>query len=159
MQKINVKATAAACMICCCSGMHDLLLQRHGPTWIPLLMQDTIICRAWQLYLHVPPFCSCLKLLLQFAALGQHGLCFQPELHDVNDSAREDIRCCIDGEPLEPSEIKASEFYPTTKDPDGIHSNSAGLSKVRHVSQVAFPAWRWHVCKAKHQYPKLSKVL
>ncbi|KAL0053949.1 hypothetical protein WJX82_001588 [Trebouxia sp. C0006] len=67
--------------------------------------------------------------LFQFAALGQHGLCFQPELHDVNDSAREDIRCCIDGEPLEPSEITASEFYPTTKDPDGIHSNSAGLSK------------------------------
>ncbi len=91
------------------------------------------------MYLHVPPFCSCLKLLLlQFAALGQHGLCFQPELHDA---AREDIRCCIDGKPLEPSEIKASEFYPTTEDPDGIHNNRAGLSKVRHVSQVALPAW------------------
>lgn len=86
-------------------------------------------------------FCSCLKsLLLQYAALGQRDLCFQPELHDVNDSAREDIRCFIDGEPLEPSEIKAYEFCPTTKDPDGIRSNKAGLSKVRHVSQVAFSA-------------------
>ncbi|KAL0054515.1 hypothetical protein WJX82_010134 [Trebouxia sp. C0006] len=74
--------------------------------------------------------------LFQFAALGQHGLCFQQELHDVNDSAREDIRCCIDGEPLEPSEIKASEFYPTTKDPDGIHSNSAGLSKIYKRNQL-----------------------
>ena len=95
-------------------------------------------------------------LLLQYAALGQRGLCFQPELHDVNDSAREDTQCCINGEPLEPSDIEASEFYPTTEDPDGIHSNKAGLSKVRHVPQVASSAWCWHVCKAKHQYPKLS---
>ena len=25
-------------------GMHDFWLQRHGLTWIPLLMQDTIVC-------------------------------------------------------------------------------------------------------------------
>ena len=138
--------------------MHDFLLQRHGPSWNLLLIEDTFIRRAWQLYLHVAPLCSCLTLLLlQFAALGQHGLSFQPMLHDVNDSAQEDIRCCIDGEPLEPSEIKAYEFYPTTMDPNGIHSNCAGLSKVTHVSQVAFSAWCWHVCKTNHQCRKLSK--
>ena len=95
-------------------------------------------------------------MLLQFAALGQHGLCFQPELHDVNDSAKEDIRCYIHGVPLEPSEIKASEVDPSPHDPDGIHNNSAGLSKVRHVPQVASLASVRHVYKAKHQ---LSKVL
>ena len=70
-------------------------------------------------------------VILQYAAFGQDGLEFYSELHAVNDSAREDIRCFINGQPLEPSEIEPQDFKPTPDDPIGIHSNKLGLSKVR----------------------------
>ena len=84
------------------------------------------------------------QVSLQYAALGQIGLQFQPEPHDVTDSAREDIRCCVNGRPLEPSEIMPRDCKPATYDPNGIHSNKEGLSKVRLVSQAAF--WPWRMC-------------
>jgi len=78
------------------------------------------------------------RLSLQYAALGQLGLQFEAELHDVTDSAREDIRCYINGQPLEPSEIVPQDCKPTSNDPNGIRSNKEGLSNVRLVSQDAF---------------------
>ena len=72
-------------------------------------------------------------VVLQFAARGQLGLQFYLELDAVNDSAREDIRCYINGQPLEPSEITPQDFKPTPEDPGGIHSNKLGLSKVSLV--------------------------
>ena len=75
---------------------------------------------------------------VQYAALGQLGLQFEAELHDVTDSAKEDIRCYINGQPLEPCEIVPQDCKPTSNDPNGIRSNKEGLSKVRLVSQDAF---------------------
>ena len=77
-------------------------------------------------------------VVLQFAVIGQHGLQFLPELHEVTDPARADIQCHINGQPLEPSEIMPHDFKPAFMDPTGIHSNKEGLSKVGNVSQVAF---------------------
>jgi len=96
---------------------------------------------------------------LQFAALGQLGLQFQAELHDVTDSAREDIQCYINGQPLEPSEIMLQDCKPTSHDPSGIHSNKEGLSKVVHGSQYALWIWCWHACSSHHLDPKLAKFL
>jgi len=93
---------------------------------------------------------------LQYAALGQLGLQFQAELHEVTDSAREDIQCYINGQPLEPSEITPQDCKPTSYDPNGIHSNKEGLSEVRLVSQDAFLPWRWHVCMSQHLSLKLA---
>ena len=78
------------------------------------------------------------QVSLQYAALGQPGLQFQPELKVLTDSARADIQCYIRGQPLEPSEIVPQDFKPTASDPHGIHSNKEGLIKVRLASQDAF---------------------
>ena len=72
-------------------------------------------------------------VVLQYAALGQPGLHFYSELHPVSDSAREDITCYINSEPLEPSEMVPQDIKPTPNDVCGIHSNKWGLGKVRLV--------------------------
>ncbi len=147
---MQLRVTATACIVICCSGIQSTLL----------LLRGTSTCSGGQVHLHFRLFCSFFKpVCLQFAALGQRGLQFEAELHDVTDSAREDILCYINGHPLEPSEIKPQDYKPTSHNPSGIHSNKEGLSKVRHGSQHAFWAWCWHACSFHHLGPNLAKFL